>query len=126
MLRLLTKLTIYLLRSKKITGEQRAKVMSVLLDNIGVLPYKKILTYDERGNVAINGKLLDIDQLVAFKESVDALKNNYARQVFNQQRKYMAIEMGVHQGLNTEQIVFSKACLWEIQQEEKLIEDVFA
>lgn len=124
--KLITKLTIWALR-KRLTGENRTEVMAVLLDNIGALPIRKLVARDSMGKLLINGRTVeDANQISAFHQSFMAYKDNPARKLIADQKKFLAIEMGVHQGLTTEQIQFSKACLWNIQQDEEIINEILA
>lgn len=121
---LFTKLVIWALHSKKITGENKAKITNVLLENIGTLPIKKLITYDIHGTLMLNGKYLEVEQIIAFKQGAMALRDNQVRRILNDQKKMLAIEMGVHNGLNPETIMFSKACLYNIQEEERLLTEI--
>lgn len=118
---LAVRLAAWLLKGGRATGDDRSLLMAAIMENIGTLPTKKIITYDLTGRIAINGKLLTAEQSVSFRESVVSLQKNYARKVLRDQVAFLAVEMGVHQGLNQEMIQFSKAALWQIGQENELI-----
>lgn len=122
--RFLTKLTVYMLRNKKLTGEQKSLVLSELLKNMHTVPTRDIIKYDSVGTLLINGRPLDIEQAQVFLESCYALKNNPARKIINEQLTFEAIKLGIHSGLNSEMILFSKAILWQIEQENKLLADM--
>ena len=124
--KLITKLTIWALKSHRLTGEQRGQLKLVLIENIGALPIKKIIVRDEMGRLIVNGKHLDVEQILAFRQSLMSLKDNPARKLISDQKKFLAVEMGVHKGLNPEMIEFSKACLWNIEQDEKIIDEILA
>ena len=119
--RFITSLTIYALRSKKITGEQKTRIKNELISNIGALPTKKVIAYDSDGALYIGGKKVDMEQAGYFRESCISLADNHARKLLNEQKKFLAIEMGVHNGLSQETIEFSKAVLYVIQQEEEIL-----
>jgi hypothetical protein len=119
--RLITKLTVFCLRRKTLSGEQKASVLSALLNNLGALPIQDIISVDAVGAIKIYGKNLEPEQFISFREGVIALKESPARKLINDQIKFLAINLGIHNGLNTETIVFSKAALWLIQEEEKLL-----
>jgi len=124
--KLITKIAILALHSKRITGESKNKIIEALIKNIGALPVKKIISFDDFGVLHINGRPLESEQAINFQLSVRALADNEARKIFNQQKRFLAIEMGVHNGLTPEMIIFSKACLWDIEQDEILISQILA
>lgn len=120
--RLIATLAVKLLRSHKLTGEQKAKVTSALLDNIGALPIRKIFTFTQQGTILVNGKELTIEQAIALRDSARGFKDSYARRLIHDQLRFLAVEMGVHTGLNADMIMFSKAMLYNFEQEQELID----
>lgn len=108
-------------QKSKISLEDRNALLSAILNKLQALPIDDVVVVTKDGNVLINNKKLEIGQAMHFKESCMALKENKARQVFHDQIKFLAINMGVHQGLNTEMIMFCKAALWCLQQEDELL-----
>lgn len=119
-----TKLALYLLKKKNLSEKNRAKILGALLDNIGALPLRGTLRFDENGTISINGKELTVEQAVILRESVVSLKSSFARQVINEQLRFLAIELGVHQGVTLERIIFSKAALWILEEEKKILDHI--
>lgn len=119
--RIIAQITVWALRSKRLSGEQKAVVTSALLDNLYTFPIRDIITFDEVGGIRVKGRTLDTEQKIRLRESASGLKNSFARRLIHEQMTFKAINMGVHQGLNPESIVFSKAALWVIQEENELI-----
>lgn len=124
MQKVLTWLTIRLLRSKKLTGSNKTRIMTVLLDNIGAFPITDIFSRDAMGVIMISGHKLDIESANYFQQGAIALVNNNTRKIIHDQIKYEAIKLGVQQGLNSEMIMFSKAVLWVQQEEAKLLASI--
>lgn len=122
----MAKLVIFALKSKRLSGEQKAEVLSALLENLQALPLQSIITFDEYGTVAIGGRNLEPEQAIAFRDGCRAMKDSFARKMIQEQVAYAAIKMGVHQGLNPDMILFSKAVLWYAQEENKLLSTVVA
>ena len=116
-------ITILLKLLQNVKGEQKTRVIEALLDKSTMLPMRKMIVTDPNG-VQVNGKYLDYEQAISFRESTRVLKDNFARKAINEQLKFHAIQMGVHEGLNTEMIMFSKSILWILQEENKLIEEL--
>lgn len=111
------------LKSKNLPLEDRVALTTALLSNLSALPLNNAIVIDPHG-VEINGKRLSPDDKIAFIESCALLKNNFARKVLHEQVRYLAINLGVHIGQNTDMIMFSKAALWCLEQEEKLLEKI--
>lgn len=111
------KLLLKLYKSKKTTAQDRAVILNALLEKINGFPITDILTYQDN-RIKINGKQLDIEQSIAFKEAAIALDKNWFYKVIKEQIAYEAINIGVHKGQTNDQLVFSKAVLW-IQEREK-------
>jgi len=122
---LLARLCIKLLRSKKLKGENKTLILNALLDNIGALPIKKIITFDVEGAMLINGKRLEIEQAISLKQSAQAFRDNTFRKLVEEQIAYMAVEYAIHNGLSPETIMFSKVAFW-IQEEVKKLHTLVA
>ena len=119
--KILRKFVIWALRTVKITGEDKALVTTELLKNIDALPLRDAIQFGADGTVYIKGRTLELEQAQALKTGVAVLKDNFARKLIQEQLLYKASVMGLHEGINPEQIMFSKAIVWVIQNEEILI-----
>lgn len=117
-------LTIKLLNAKRVTGEQKTRILSALIGNIYALPIRDTITFNQDRTMNIDGRKFDMEQAMQFSESVNGLKNSYARKVINAQLTFKAIQLGIHQGETPEKIQFSKAVLWVLQEEQALIDTV--
>lgn len=119
--KIIAKIAVFALRTKRLSGEQKAIVTSALLDNLHAFPLRDIIKIDDSGNLIVKGRTLDAEQKISFRESGSALKNSFARRLIHDQITFKAINIGVHAGVNTDAIVFSKAALWILQEENQLI-----
>lgn len=119
-----SKLVLWALKTARINGEDKTKVMAHLLKNIGALPLTPAFTVDVSGAIVLNGKTLDMEQTIGLRSSASALQQSSMEKVLNEQMRFLAIQMGVHHGLNPEMIMFSKAALWVIQEREKVIQQI--
>ena len=113
------------LEKTKLPAEDRAGIIGALVAKVSGLPIDTVISVTNAG-VNINGMKLDVEQVVQFKEGCVALENNQARKLINQQIRYLAIVEGVHKGLTPDQILFSKAALWVMEQEARLIEQIMS
>lgn len=75
-------------------------------------------------NIHINGKELDTDQLIAFRDSCIALQDNYAFKALTDQIRYLASNLGMYKAISLDEIFFYKAALWIINQYNVLLEKV--
>lgn len=122
--KLIAEIAIYALKSKRLTSDDKAIVMAQLLANLGAIPTKSVIHFDAKGALLVNGRALSMEHLGIFIESCKGLKESFARKLIRDQITFAAIEMGVHKGLNPDMILFSKAALWVIQEEESLINSI--
>ena len=118
---MLSKIIIKILKWKKLKGEDKTRIISALLENIDALPIRDAIKFDLEGTLIIRGRKLEIEQAQNLKQSVDVLKDNQARKIIQEQLLYEANKLGLHQGLTPEMIMFAKACVWAIQNEELLL-----
>lgn len=103
--------------------EDRTVLTTALLDKLQALPISSVIYFTPNG-VTINGKELDNDQILNFKESCIALKDNFARKIINEQIKYLAINIGIHNALSLDTIFFAKSALWNLQQQDELLDKI--
>lgn len=111
------------LQEATLSTEDRIALVSSLLDKLGAFPIGDMVFQTSTG-LSINGKDLDMEQQLGFKEAVDALKGNFARRVINEQLKYKATLIGIHKSNTIDELLFSKAILWVINEENMLLESL--
>lgn len=111
------------LENDKLPIEDKAALTAVLLRKIDALPITNKIIVDKSG-IYMAGRTLEAEEVISLKDSAIALNDNYARRIIKEQIQYLAIMEGVHKGLNTEQIIFSKAALWIIEQEQRIISEI--
>lgn len=98
----------------------RSALLSVILDKLKAVPLNDSIVVGN-GTVAINGKQLDTEQIINFKESAIALRDNTARKVLHEEVRYLATNMGVYKSVTLDELVFAKAALWCLNQEDELL-----
>lgn len=108
------------LKKTDLSIEDRVALVTILLDKLGAFPIGEMVQVSLNG-IAINGKELDGDQVLNFRESASLLKENFARKVINEQLKFKAMEMGIHKSTTIEQLLFAKAVIWFINEENILL-----
>lgn len=107
---------------KDLSQEERILVFTHLNKSLKTFPLEDVIKFRKDGAILINGKTLTIEQFQNFRQSVNALKSNFAFHVIADQLLYKAIATGVHQCLTPDQVIFSKATIWFIQEYKKLLE----
>lgn len=122
MQKLLAKLLLKLLRRNN--QEVKALILTGLLDKVGALPIQNALYFTQDGQLLVKGKKLDTEQYIYLRDSFMALQDSQAEKFLNEQLQFQAIEYGIHKGISTETIVFSKAVLWVIEQRKKFINQI--
>lgn len=101
--------------------EDRNALVVVLLNRLNTLPLNESIVFGQN-SIKINGKDLDIEQMISFKESCVVLKDNWARKVLTEQIKYLAVNMGIYKSVDMNELFFAKAALWCIAEENKLLD----
>lgn len=122
---MLVKLVVWLLHRKRITPTERLLLTNELLSTVGSLQIHSIITSDDAGQLHIRGKAVDKDQAFLLRESAGRVLKEPAYQIVREQTLYNAITEGVHKGMTTDQIQFSKSAIWFGEQELNLLK-VFA
>jgi len=108
------------LKKSNLTTEDRSALVSALLDKLGAFPIGDVIDVNEKG-LTVNGVDLDQDQQYAFKEACAGLKDNYARKILNEQLRYKATVTGIHKSNTIDELLFAKAVIWLINEEEILL-----
>lgn len=121
MLKLATRLAINLLKRAELSTDDRAALVTAILDKNQALPIRDVLLFDEQRNVFIDGKQLTGEQTIMLRSSAESLKDSFARKVVHDQTTFEIVKLGLHQGLNPEMILFAKAALWCHQTEDRII-----
>ena len=123
MQKLLSKITIWLLKNKKLTGEHKALITTALLENIDALPIKEAITFNEQGIIVIKGKPVELELAKRIKEGADALSKNFADRIITEQILYKANQILL--GITTvEQATFARAATWILQERERVIKQI--
>lgn len=123
MIKPLTQRIIKQLNSADLSLEDRAALTTALFDKLKTLPLEDAIII-EPNKITISGKELDIDQIINFKDSCIALKDNFARKVLHEQIRYLATNLGIYKAATLEDIIFYKAALWNLNQQELLLEKI--
>jgi len=79
-----------------------------------------MILFTETG-LMINGKELEPDQVLNFREASVSLKDNFARLIIHEQIRHKATEAGIHKAQTIDELMFYKAAIWCLNEENILI-----
>ena len=113
-------LTNKLLKNADLDIKDRIVLTNTLIDKLQI-PYKDIIKVEEDGRLTINDMNLDFESMKNLHEGAKHLLASKVRQLVRDQVMFRAVSLGVHKGNTNEEIYFSKAAIWNLQQEEELI-----
>lgn len=116
--------TCTLLQSVHLSVEQRTMLTGILLDRLHAIPTRDIITKDEGGTMLINGRRLDVQGVIHLRESAARILREPARKLVSEQIQFKAVTLGIHQGMTPEQILFSKACIWQGAERDVLYKEL--
>ena len=102
------------LENNKLEGEEKTRLISALIGNLNAFPMDEIIKIDHNGSVLANGQELTLEQTVIFRQGVSAIRDSWTFKLIADQIMFEAIKTGVHKGLTTESIMFSKTAIWFI------------
>lgn len=112
----------FILKTAKLSTDEKNLCITMLLTNLNYLPISDSIKYNQRGVLLINNKPLEVDEAIRVRLEAKTLRESRLRQLIRDQVTYLAINVGIHQASNAEQMYFAKAALWWKQEEEKLLE----
>jgi hypothetical protein len=123
MIKPITEKIIKQLKKSNLSLEDRTALVTVLLSELHTLPLDNTFIV-EQGQVTINGKDLDVDQVIVFRDSCLALKDNFAFKVIKDQIRYLAMNLGIYKSRNMDELFFYKTALWNLQQIDELLSKI--
>ena len=115
---LFAKLIIWALKHKRLSLDAKSALTAALLDNMA-LPIRSIISYD-KNKLLVNGKEVSMEQAIQLKESARAMLHSCARRIVQDSVLWLAVQEGVHKGTSPDQILFAKAAIWQMKEEEML------
>lgn len=109
-----------LFRKKLLSIEERQILTALLLEKLGALPLRAKIVVDKTGMVSVNGRSLDPELAMTLQQAAVAMQRNAARNLVRETVTYLAIVDGTIKSINPEMMLFAKAALWFLQQEDEL------
>lgn len=118
--RIITNLVIWLMHNTRFSMENRIKCTTALLDKLNFVPHTDIIEMDKAGRLVVNGRQLDLAKSKQLMDSAKAILDNQVRNLVREQVAFKAVNIGVHNGTNSEELYWSRVALWIYQQEDDL------
>lgn len=115
-MKLVARLTAYLLRNTKLDLQSKNLLTNVLLDKLYALPLRDIIMQDGNGRLLINGRPVEFEYARKLRESARGAVENTALSFVYEQVQFLAITAGVHKNIAQEDGLFAKAALWQGQE----------
>lgn len=116
--------TVWLLKNLlkgDVTEKTKSKLSTLLLEKFHALPFRDIITVNDKGSLLINGRPLDVEQAVKIRESASSALQSIALNLISDQVLFNAVSIGVHKVERPEQMMFSRAAIWWGQQQHELL-----
>lgn len=119
---MIAKFAAWLLK-RNLSPEDRSLLLTAVVNTIGAVPVKAIISVGENQQILVHGKPLALDQAIALRESAQAALNSYARALVHEQIRFAAVDAGFLKNESDDRYrsVFYKAALWFAQQENELL-----
>jgi nitrate reductase NapAB chaperone NapD len=112
------------LKKTTLSKDDRVALITSLVAKIPAFPFTEVMTATAQGKIIINGKTLETEQIITIRDSAIVLQENPARKIFHEQVKFIALNMGIRTSTTIDELLFSKAALWCLNEEDKLIESM--
>lgn len=103
------------------TVDEANELTALILERLGALPYKEIISQDENGLV-INGVPVDFEKARLIRESAIAALENPALRLVREQAAFAAVTYGVHKAETPAQMLFGRAAILWGQNEQRFLE----
>lgn len=117
-------IAVFLLTRVTLRNETKQLLTASLLTSLHVLPVRDIITHDETGKLFVGGRPLNFETAQALHKAAIAMRSNFARTFVEDQVRWHAVQMGVHQNNTPEQGLYAKAALWVLQELDALYKEL--
>lgn len=113
-------LVLFLLAKKNISVKDRTRLTNAILDKLGAIPVRDIISERPDGTLVVQGHPVDIEMARKLREGAISMLESSVRKIVREQVAFRAVTLGVHKAESPEQVLFAKSALWNAQQEDEL------
>jgi len=118
------RLLCWLSKSAKVSQEDRMRITNTLLSTVGALPIHATFTVDESNRLLIRGVPLDYEKATVLRENAATVLHSQVWNLVREQVLYEAVSKGIHEALNSDQVLFAKAAIWFCEQQDKALKEI--
>lgn len=100
------------LDANDLSPKDHTRLLGILNKNMGLFPIADVIVLRQDGATCVNGRELDMDELIKFRQGISAIRDNWAFKLIMDQVLFEAVKHGVHYGDTPEKIMFSKSATY--------------
>lgn len=121
----LTKLVLWALKTYKIKAEDKTLILNALIENIGILPIKDVISTNAQGMILLRGKpITDVDMANALRQGASAIVDNGTRKIVKEQLMVEAGKILLYKSKISEDLLFAKAIVWVALTEDNIYNEL--
>lgn len=109
------------LENNELTQKEHLRLLGILTKSIGYFPIGDAIKMTPDGGLFSNGRVLTIEEVIKFRQGIQALQENWAFQLLGDQILFESIQHGVHFGDSTDKLMFSKTAVFFITKFRQLL-----
>lgn len=117
-------IVVWALKHLSLSEKDRLVLLTGVMHSINTVPLHAIITVDENRHILVQGKPLNVDQLLTLQESAVSVLNSQARNLIHEQVRFAAIDQGFLKSDDPKTQLFYKAALWFAQEETTLLKQL--
>ncbi len=102
------------LENNELSSQEQLRLLGILNKRLNSFPIDNVIITSPTGAILANGRELNIEELVKFRQGISALRDNWAFQLLGDQILFEAMEWGIKHGDTTDRMMFSKTSIWFI------------
>lgn len=116
-----TNLAVFVLKRASLSVTDRNKLVIHLLDKLGALPFRDIITVDEQGSLLVSGRTVTMEQARVLRDSARGALDSQAFRIIREQVLFQAVTLGTHKAEDEKQMFFARAAIWWGQREDEFL-----
>ena len=118
-MRIVFRMVLWLLKQHTLSVEEKNLLSTTILEKIGALPIRDIISLSENNEILVNGVPLEYDKFTQLREEAKKALLNPAMRLTWDQVRYESFKGGASVGQTPEDIFFFRTAIWNGEQERK-------
>lgn len=111
----------FILNRVNLSIRDRSELFTAVLTKIVALPLRDIISYNDEGNLLVNGQALEMARALQLRDSAKGALENQAHKIAYEQILYKALEAAAFKTGNPDDLYFYRAAIWWGQEEVKIL-----